>query len=140
MQTIYKPLGRAITKELNRNDFTPTFLSPHLASVMGFDSGSKNLSSGFAEYLRNVTGGYVYGKPNFPRDSEHGLERLSILMDALNFSERYPNIIDKIKEIDERLEYPPLEDKRVSYDQLKAAYEAMKNGQESPAKGIEAIV
>ena len=140
MQTIYKPLGRAITRELKRNDFTPTFLSPQLAGVMGFDSGSKNLSSGFAEYLRNVTGGCVYGKPNFPRDSEQGLERLSILVYALNFSERHPNIIDKIIGIDERFEYPPPADKRIPYTQLIEAYEAMKKAQEAPAKGIEAMV
>lgn len=143
MQTIYKPSGRAITKELNRNGFTPTFLSPQLAGVMGFDSGSNNLSSGFMEYLRNVKDECIYGKPNFPKDPQLGLERLSILFYALNFSERHPDIIDKIREMteaeetDDKFEYPPPEDKRIPYTQLIEAYEAMENGQEAPAEGLE---
>lgn len=147
MQTIYKPLGRAITKELNRNDFTPTFLSSQLAGVMGFvSSESKYLSSGFTEYLRNVKDECIYGKPNFPKDPQLGLERLSILFYALNFLERYPDIIDKIREMTraeetgDKFVYPPPEDKRIPYTQLIEAYEAMKNEQEAPKEGIEARV
>lgn len=149
MQTIYKPSGKAITKELNRNGFTPTFLSPQLAGVMGFDSGSNNLSSGFMEYLRNVKDECIYGKPNFPKDPQLGLERLSILFYALNFSKRHLDIIDGIKEIikqdypeetEDKFVYPPPEEKRISYTQLIEAYETMEKGQEAPKEGIEARV
>ena len=125
---------------MERNSFTPTFLSRQLAEIMSFvSSESKNVSSGFMEYIRSVKADCIYGKPNLPRDQEKGLERLAILLHALNFSQRLPEVIDGIMKIDDRFKdlYPPKNG--ISYAQLVEAHEAI-NNVAVPTSALESMV
>tara|TARA_Y100000310_G_scaffold342247_1_gene444644 strand:- start:52279 stop:52701 length:423 start_codon:yes stop_codon:yes gene_type:complete len=140
MSTKYGALGATVKGETDRVGFTLTFLSRQLAEAMDFvSSGSRNVSAGFNQYFRNVESGYIYGKPNPPRNSKKDLERLAILLHALNFSERHPEIIEGVRELDDRFEYPPPEDDRVPYTQLMEAYEA-ENGGSVPEESLDARV
>jgi len=142
METNYKYLGNLVTTKIDRSPFNVTFLAEQIYTSLELKTAGAGVS-----YLRCVEKGDIYGQPNFPRNPKAGLDRLAILLFALEFSENH-SLIKGIKKrvdplideglIDEGFKYPP--DNGLSYNQIVEAYEAMKNSQKVHEVSLEAIV
>ena len=122
MELIYGDLEIAIKQALKsmKKDFPLSFLKEQIGVYMGL--GPSPLS----EHIRANIMGYYYGTiSSNPLLKEVRLERTSIFLWALGFSEEdelQKKVIAGIRERDSRFEYPPPEDNRVSYEEIKQIY------------------
>ncbi len=121
MVMAYEDLGTVVNQVLDESGFPIPFLQKHLAVPMGLSNTS------VPEYVRNYKIGNIYGSSSGdPQDKKGRLEKTAVFLYALDFSED-SEIIAGIRERDSGFEYPPPEEKRVSYDGLKKAFESINN-------------
>lgn len=129
----YEPLGIAMMREMDSNSFTSTFLAEQLTPYMRIGT------AGTSEHLRCVKQGYIYGTCGTPQNPEERLEWTAILLYALNFSEKYPEILAGIRRRAGMFKFPP--DKGISYYELRKinGEELIKKGK-ARVEGLEAKV
>ena len=107
MKKYYPHVSSAINLEMEFNDFSSKFLAEQLRPYMGLASNAAKV------VIHDIRNGYVYATTGTPRDPEKRLGWTAILLNALNFSERYPEIIDEIKRDNSGFKFPP--DNGISY-------------------------
>ena len=122
----YPDLGTAVNQAFEdmKWDFTEVFFREQIARPMELAILSVE------EYVRNYKRGNIYGSasPN-PQQRNIRLNKTAIFLYALGFSEDdelQGKVINGIREMTaergDRFEYPPPEGKRISYDEIKQAY------------------
>ncbi|MEK6948606.1 MAG: hypothetical protein AABX34_00165, partial [Nanoarchaeota archaeon] len=112
-----------------KGDFTEAFFKKQIAAPMHL-----RLSS-VAGYTGPYKRGYIYGSASStPLNLQDRLDKTSIFLYALGFSEDdelqgkvINGIRERAAERDYQFEYPPPEDKRISYEEIKRAYITQNN-------------
>jgi len=133
---VFKDLGTAVNQAYDKmkEDISEVVFKEQVAPMMGLAPSS------LEEYSKNYKLGNIYGSSSLnPQNRQNRLDKTAIFLYALGFSvadEFQRSVIARIRqratERNERFEYPPPEDKRISFAQPEQEYLEIEVGKEAP--------
>lgn len=128
MALTYSDLSIAVTEVWNEviKEVPPSFFKEQVKDAMGLAKPS-SVEAHIRYYLEGIYYGTISNKPENPNER---FERLSVFLFAIGFpgmDGKYQGILDGLERIaanrGDIFAFPPPEDKRISYEDIKANYE-----------------
>ena len=130
MALVYPDLGKAVTEAWNEiiKEVPASFFREQIKNAMWLANSS--IEAHISYYLKGMYYGTGSGNPQDPNGM---LERLSVFLFALGFpgkDGKYQGVLDGLESMAKirghTFTFPPLEDKRISHEGIKAKYEKQK--------------